>query len=927
MLNGNTAYNFQPQPLSEGALRAASDSIMQRGFPAQGILQNYSFSVDKTEPISVNALAFAHATRRNPGEYASFTIYNATQIQSNDEVIVSNLAKSTAPFHLIHRDERFSFWASSVNDGKVYSKPIRTEISYDQLDTVLSDYSVDLNPQRIIDVKQGRDTFTLPIFRDIYPLQLSLWVADVTGDLLVQQFAYAVESLRQYARTQRSIGIRDRAMTSLAIQLLGATILADTGVLGDDFRLNEASLSKLISQAENQFPRYFQQSLFQQHFGAAEEAYQILRLIRYAGFVPDMLSRIYTAAYSIEQRKELGRFDTPLYLTRRIWEHIPVEYLPPEQRVVADMTCGWGSFLIAGHERLTGLCDAPSSIRDYLRGNDSDPFTAQLAGLALLLSTSEDSWHIDDGDALEWHLLQSRQPNIIVGNPPFGGDRKKLTGKQTRYQEADRFFQYAIEHLAPGGYLAMIMPRSFTVAEASPMLRKQFLAACDVQEIWELPQETFTDATTRTIVLFAQKQEQSSKNNPVRVRTVQAYTLKEAFKRSSTFTASNIVSDQSIWNEEARKSALSKNSYLMDYQIVLPQYMWQKITSLCTNLRTFVDTMRGATEGQNPENKPWNDYPFPKQVPWLSGIKDILPRSFFIDYRNATTIRYPNDLQWPRKNRKKPEKDKERLFESEKILMAYDVNTTWGKRNKIAIERRGYYVSDSFYVIVPTTMAQDMHITVEVLAAVLNWDVSNAWIVEHLKSPAIPKRIVDSIPFPKNLSEDDCQALTGAVKELEQAALDNKAAPIRTTEIIDTILKAAYHLDEATFRRLRMVTEWDRNPQITLDSQPNLANANWSLGGAVKSVQAEEGTITLWIEGFHELQTARIVPAMPGWMLRSGAAFRTKIPAIFLDEDRIDLENIDWGAFRPQSYAYMSEEELFAELSNLLHEDDRNRIF
>lgn len=487
---------------------------------------------------------------------------------------------------------------------------------------------------------------------------------------------------------------------------------------------------------------------------------------------------------------------------------------------------------------------------------------------------------------------------------------------QTRYQAADKFFKHAIECLAPDGYLAMIMPRSFTVAEASPMLRKQFLAACDVLEIWELPQETFTGATTRTIVLFAQKQEQSSKNNPVRVRTVQAYTLKEDFKRSSTFTASNIVVDQSIWNEEARKSALSKNSYLMDYQIVLPQYMWQKITSLCTNLRTFVDTMRGATEGQNPENKPWNDYPFPKQVPWLSGIKDVLLRSFVIDYRNATTIRYPNDLQRPRKNRKKPEKDKERLFEGEKILMAYDVDTTWGKRNKIAIERRGYYVSDSFYVIVPTSMAQEMHITVEVLAAVLNWDVSNAWIVEHLKSPAIPKRIVDTIPLPKNLSEDDCRALTEAVRELEQAAFDNEPMPLRATEVIDTILKAAYNLDDATFKRLRMVTEWDRNPQNTLDIQPDRDKADCFVSGFVESVDAKEGTITFDIKGFEEFQAVQVVPSMPGWLLRSGAVFYTRIPRRYVKQQQIEFTSVDWGTFHPQTYTYLGESELVEDFAN-----------
>ena len=65
---------------------------------------------------------------------------------------------------------------------------------------------------------------------------------------------------------------------------------------------------------------------------------------------------------------------------------------------------------------------------------------------------------------------------------------------------------------------------------------------------------------------------------------------------------------------------------------------------------------------------------------------------------------------------------------------------------------------------------------------------------------------------------------------------------------------------------------------------------------------------------------------MPGWLLRPGAAFRTKISEGFVEEGSIDRENIDWGTFHPQPYTYMSQEELFEELAKRLHEDDRQRI-
>src|SRR5437660_5658059 len=92
-------------------------------------------------------------------------------------------------------------------------------------------------------------------------------------------------------------------------------------------------------------------------------------------------------------------------------------------------------------------------------------------------------------------------------------------------------------------------------------------------------------------------------------------------------------------------------------------------------------------------------------------------------------------------------------------------------------------------------------ITCEVLAAVLNWDVSNAWIVEHLRSPAIAKRVISSIPFPKHLSLHDCQVLTEAIVKIEEAASHNQEAPRDAMPMIDTVLKRAYHLDDTTFER------------------------------------------------------------------------------------------------------------------------------
>ena len=918
---GNLPY----RPLPQAAYAAARTWLLRLNFPETAILNDYSFSArSRNHTTTINALAFAHPVHRNPAEYASFTLYNAVDGIS-DEKIVPILAESSAPFHLIHRDGQFAFWASTIENNSLKPIHIESRISYEQLEAVLRHYSDDLGPQRIINTKQGRDTFTHPKLRELRPRQLSFWAMEVTRPLLVKYFGDAVDTIRNGIGNSLNMYMPEKiedVIVDLAVQLLGALILADTGVLGDNLRTNIISLNELITEAQSKFYRYFQTELFVKHWNSAEKAYELLREIRYSNFTPDMLTQLMMAAHSEEQRKEFGSFDTPLYLTRRIWENIPVEYLPPEKRYVADMTCGWGSFLIAGHERLTNLNDSQASLREYLRGNDINFDTSRFAGLGLLLSTSEDSWNIDHENALEWKWLTDNQPNIIVGNPPFEGYRGITSSSSTalqkakRHQKADAFLLHAIRCLAPGGYLAIVMPRSFTAAEASYEVRQELLQYCDVLELWQLP-KVFTNVNPQAIVIFAQKKlERNISHSPVRVRTIQKATRKD-FQEVGIFTTSQITTDQSKWSETLYKSEGSANTHIMEYNLLLSDSIWQRINEHCIKLHECADIFRGAIVGSRRRYATTSD---PKQIRWLTNARKMLRRPLSIDYEYPPQIKlYPNDFEEPRLNKK-------HIFEDSKVLVVHSPDPSWGKRAKVAIERKGYYVSGSFWIVSPLPDAEKVLVTNEVLAAILSWDVSNAWLIERMTSLGIPEYAMNTIPFPKNLSQNECEVLKEAILKLEAAAKVDQAVPLEATQTIDNLLKSAYHLDDATFERLRKISEWDQNPLNTLDPVYDANKTSWILSGVVDNINAEEETITLWMEGFEELQTVQIVPSMPGWMLRPGAAFRTKIPRDYVTVGRIDPDTTDWGVFRPQPYTYMSEEDLFAELSHILQEDDRNRI-
>jgi len=900
------------KPLPDNARNAIYDCLKLQGFSSNMIKEDYAFSGLHNQLIKVNALVFAHEIHRSP-DYTGITVINPENSITEAD-LTQILAQTAAPFHFIFRENKqdFSFWFSNIKDrgtSKIESRQIETDISYTNLSKVLNTYAVDIKPQKIIDVKQGREEFNHLQFREIGPFQLSLWAIEVTSKLLVEHFGRVVNWLYTFRDKQSGLPIPEKDVTDIAIQLLGATILAHTGNLGDDIRSDDPSVDLLINKAFDKFPNYFNVDLFEKWNEAIFSAYKILKELRYSGFAPDMLKGLYTEAYPDRKtRKDLGRYDTPLFLTRRIWDTIPVEFLPPKNRIIADITCGWGSFLIAGYERLSRISDIRNgSLREYIHGNDTDPFTARLAALGLLISTLDDSWHVDNKDAMNWKWLEKR-PNIIVGNPPFGGDRKIISGKEKRHQKADKFLDRAIDYLAPDGYLAMLMPQSFVAAEASPQLRKKLLNKCDLIELWELPFEMFPDVKANTIVIFAKKKYGLSRSKfPVRVRTLQQNTLNK-FKESEVFTKSNIVTNQIYWDESSRRSRGSKNTHIMDYYLILPESSWKKIKSDCIELNKLAEIFPGATVGKKPAKKRWKDFPNPKKVKWLTGAKNVIKDSFSIDYNESKTITYPNEL-------KEPIINKEQFLSGNKILLTANANPSWGKRVKVAIERKGYYVSDSFIIIVPTPTPEMPYITLEVVAAVLDWKVSNAWIVEHLKHPKIPSRIIKNIPFPF-LSENDSKILTSAIHEIEESINNNMEYPILAANRIDSVLKAAYQLDDETFNRLNLISKWDTDPRITLDQIPDV-NPTWKTSGIVDSIYVENGTITFWLTDYDELQTVPISPQMPGWLLRTDIAFRTTIPRDCLKQQ--NLKDVSWGNFYPQEYTYLNEKELIDELTNVFH--------
>jgi hypothetical protein len=871
--------------------RAACDALEGLGYERPNIWPNFEIPVSPTEQRwSIDGVAFSDRIAQT--QHASVTILDLEASQLNEDEAVDRLRRTTAPFHLIFNEGRgrFMLWATGSRSVRL-GKPLAP----DGLANGLREFAPDLTPQAIRRVKQGLESFQHPLLANLNPLQLTFWAEEVNGHLLTEHFTHALKALHH-------AGFIDfREQGKLAAQLLAARILIDTKAMQ-----NCDTVGQIPDAAESKrFKDYFDSVLLNRYKKSLQAAYDVLKAISLATFQPEMLRHLYKSLFGKKDTKLRGRFDTPLWLTRRIWQNIPVEFLRPENRVTLDMTCGWGSFLISAEERLAGLPDMNGRrLSTCIFGNDNDSLTAELARVALLASTGKDSWEISHEDARRLQLPRGKVPNIIVGNPPFSGDRKTQSTADTggrRHELANEFLSHAVDLLAPGGFLAMVMPASFVSSEAGPQTRKQLLNACDIFEIWDLPTGIFDDAVVQPMVVFAKKV--SGKTNPspfaVRIRNLQKQRSQIThFKEFGECTRSTIVSTQKAWTNGYRDSDKAKTTHLFNYTTILSNHEWEQIKAESVPLKSVTRIVNGCIPGKPQRNG--IKLPKPTQVGWLTKPLKTLPTEFNINYANSSKIAYPNDLEWPRYE------DRD-AFEKEKILLVSDPNPSWGKRVKLAIERKGYFVSNSFYIVAPLIFHKELFPWV--IAAVLRWKVSNAWFIEQLRYPWLNKTILDNVLFPRSLLQDSkaCSSLTTALQKVEATALQGQT-DLKAEKQIDDILKAAFGINELIWQRLLGVYEWSAAcGEASADKSSVSDQADWVVQGAVLDVHAESEEITFWLNSFDKPQTVPIVPAMPGWLLRPDVKFISKVPTAQIRRGK--LTGKFWGRFEPEQFTYLERTE------------------
>jgi N-6 DNA Methylase len=315
--------------------------------------------------------------------------------------------------------------------------------------------------------------------------------------------------------TEEAAVIED--VMTVAIAYLSARILEDKGFFGPD-RLPTYDPENLLTAVinHNHTNGFFKKAtslLRQVHLPAQQAlAAHLGHMITFSLIDHHDVGRLYerlNVLLSPRVRKlptpeQRARFNlqqhyTPLAIAQQMLDHLPLERLRPEERVVFDPAAGSGTLLLAATRRLAGMqdCVMVPNIRDYLArsimGNDLDPWAelmtrlryrviAQIVGDVNLFPDPETFKHENyeslTGEA--WDL--PKRPRVIVANPPYeehGG-----------IQRVVRFIQVVTQRMREGDYFAFVLPQAFLTATTHgwPGARALLGNHCHIFDTWLLPE-------------------------------------------------------------------------------------------------------------------------------------------------------------------------------------------------------------------------------------------------------------------------------------------------------------------------------------------------------------------------------------------------------------------------------------------------------
>ena len=714
--------------LSNPRLELVQQSLLSIGYDRRAIVANYDFAVrgNQTALHQVDLAAFSDPVRHDL--HTSCIAAQGVTPEDSVQAILDKLSCLATPVALILQADGVDIWPVTRTPN---SQPL-DHVVYDRLAQYFAEHSRDFRPDALGAAKvKGHQLSFLDLDRTL--LQFAY---ETTQNILVERFETAVSAARQSLSKQEKPVTGD--LTKAVLQILTAAILEDKLLLGGE---RSSTVEILLQRAAGRYRQYFDVTTLDR-IGpdVAQVTFEALREnVTFRSFTNEMLGYFYENAFvDRELRRELGVYYTPRSIAKRILTRLPVEDIPPSDRIVFDGSSGSGNLLLAGYERLVDLLPSEwdrakkhDYLVDRLHGVDVDEFAAQVAGLSLFFIDlpAGDAWDVRAANFLTSGApILPMSPTILVGNPPF---EELRSSEGQRLQRASLFLGKYLDLLRSEGLLGIVLPETFLENSSCRDARRRLLNECDILEMWHLPEGVFPMSNVATVIVLAKKlpSVRSSLHGLVRVERVAALSSeRKRFLDGARPRFSYVVSSTNQWIEE-QNSRISSSP--------LDKDVWEAFP-ISRRLRDVASVRNGIIPGKNQRASHIDYYRRDTNWrPWLDGAGDLEP--YALKPREEKYVMYPGNLQWPRR-------DLEPFFASPKSKVLVNSGRAPGNPWRLysTIDDFGYFPSQGVHCVIP----KGGSVSLEELAAVLNSSVASAWIDSRNRRRWIGEDTLRDMPFP-----------------------------------------------------------------------------------------------------------------------------------------------------------------------------------
>ncbi|MCY2990137.1 MAG: N-6 DNA methylase [Planctomycetota bacterium] len=660
----------------------------------------------------------------------------------------------------------------------------------------------------------------------------------------------------------------------------------------------------------------------------------------FACLTPDMLGPFYQAALmrdpatgevDKEKRKLHGVFYTSRRITQLILDRLPIEEIDPEGRFLLDPTCGSGSFLMAGEQRLSELIrprrlsDAEKAARasGFIQGNDRDTFAVLVARLQLVLDKpdsecqyrfTEIDIEFDRSSGASIGVPYVNRPSIIVGNPPFL--------RHDKVEERAALFLHAAanEWLRDGGLLGLVLPATFlSGTDRCRTVREAVLESCELLEVWDLPRNILSDEKDGNggtnggdiescVVLLRKRKASQNLVSFCRVLSVdRSVEARKLFRHKGCFSSHGLCVTARDWG-------------------VLPESRWWA-SALAPTLRRLCESPQCVTVKdvcqlrngiQRTPEKPVKakSAPTREHVPWLQTAQGMRAFSLTVWQQNITSdyIRYPGKMRWPRLEWATRDSNtgdelgerewrKNGVFSGRKILIHKTADPASTRPLRAFIDV-GHFPSDNFHFAwLDPRLPEGNSWTYEALLAILNAPVSQLCL-SLARTRNNPTDVIESIPIPK-LDRKSIIAISREVSAILAADADDNERRTARLESLDRQILGLYPL-----------SEWEKDllwhmvhGSVCQEDHPLWTDAPWPVHGVVEAIREadEDGpsTIRIRVPAFRrgaQIYGGPIPLEMPGWAMVAGIEFQAEIP--WPDAEACVFDPLKVRRFRPLPFAY-----------------------